>query len=402
MSKKKKLPIGSDQFAKVRELGQYYVDKTMLVAEFLESPDEEVTLITRPRRFGKTMNMTMMREFFDCTKDSKAMFDGLAIMETEYASEINTKPVIFFSFKGCTGTTKEELCAKLTVELLSAYSQYFQLIQAPDCDFQRMYELLKSRKTTHIDLSPALVVLVRAANHHFGKYPLLLIDEYDQPIMSSYEHGYRKELGEFFANFYGDALKGCAEAGRAVLTGIQRVAKESIFSKLNNISVFTVADKKYSGHFGLTHEETQALLEYYDLSLTKEVTDMYDGYNFTGTRMFNPWSVTRYADTKKLEPYWVNTSTNALIKEILGESPLHFKQRFDTLLTEGNVVTSADLDTSYAELQSEETLWGLLVNAGYVTIEATIQTASDVFILRIPNDEARKEFVGLIESYTCA
>ena len=238
----KALPIGNDQFRIVREKDYYYIDKTLLIKEFLELRDT-ASLITRPRRFGKTLNMTMLREFFDITRDSREIFKGLAIMDTKYASLINTKPVIYFSFKDCSGKTQDELKVRLSKEILKEYQRYAVIFESGSQDKRDVYvrifynnlEKLISCSMSFAELSAYVEELIRVVHDHYGAAPILLIDEYDQPVLSSYENGYRKELGDFFSSFYGSALKGNEYMDQALLTGIQRVAKESIFSKLNNI-----------------------------------------------------------------------------------------------------------------------------------------------------------------------
>ncbi|MCA5960630.1 AAA family ATPase [Blautia sp. RD014234] len=257
----KALPIGNDQFRIVREKDYYYIDKTLLIKEFLELRDT-ASLITRPRRFGKTLNMTMLREFFDITRDSREIFKGLAIMDTKYASLINTKPVIYFSFKDCSGKTQDELKVRLSKEILKEYQRYAVIFESGSQDKRDVYvrifynnlEKLISCSMSFAELSAYVEELIRVVHDHYGAAPILLIDEYDQPVLSSYENGYRKELGDFFSSFYGSALKGNEYMDQALLTGIQRVAKESIFSKLNNISIYTVIDECYSDKFGITKE----------------------------------------------------------------------------------------------------------------------------------------------------
>jgi hypothetical protein len=401
MTNYKKLPIKSDNFTEVRESGQYYADKTMLIAEFLNISGE-VEIITRPGGFGKTMNITMMRDFFDCTKDTKTLFEGLAIMETEYANKINTVPVIFLSFKDCCGAAKEEFRVNFIQELLVEYRRYSQLFSKPDKpqestensykkyalqDFYRMYELLESFSATYFDLSNALKVLIKAVKFHFNKYPLVLIDDYDHPILSSYEHGCHDEIRHFFVGFYGYAFEGHSELGRAVLTGIQRVAQDRpcLNPLFDNVSVSSVADCIYSQHFGFTAAETRELLKHYSLSLTPESEAMYGGYRIAGVQMYNPWSVIKYADTKTLEPYPISKSLISLIKDILENAGAHFKRDFNEFISDRKVTTVVDLTTSYTEYQSSGALWGLLVNAGCLTIEEKF--TYEIFTLRMTNNE---------------
>ena len=260
------LPIGIDSFRKIREEDKYYVDKTLMIRDFIQYGDE-VALITRPRRFGKTLGMTMLREFFDITADSKAIFEGLAIMNTDYANQINTRPVIFFTFKDCKGNSAESLLFDIGNVILGEYIKYnavfdgkADVANAYYRQFSMIYDMLLS-KTASMDFIKISITTLEQAVYEFYKIkPIVLIDEYDQPIISSFTNGYHDELQNFFSGLYGSALKGQDCLHRALLTGIQRVVKESIFSQLNNISVYTVTDSFYSSYFGFTEGEARELL----------------------------------------------------------------------------------------------------------------------------------------------
>lgn len=396
---KKKLPIGNDEFREVRELAYYYVDKSLMIKEFIEMGDK-VALIARPRRFGKTINITMVKEFFDIMADSQSLFENLAIMDTPYASQINTLPVIYLTFKNCRGATVEELVFTLKRELLREYLRYADVVaKLPMGSFDRenFYEILgtlKDKKSSYIYLTNCLVDLTCIVEACFKEKPILLIDEYDQPIMSSYEYGYHDELGAFFSTFYGSALKGNSNLRQALLTGIQRVAKESIFSQLNNPQIYTVIDREYAPYFGMTPSEVSHLLQEYGLELNDEVKNMYDGYQIGGYEMYNPWSILNYAKRGCLENYWVKTSSHFLVRKALSHADKNFWDRFDELATGMPTAVWLTLDTSFVERESNYSLWGLLANAGYITITERIDSNSA--IVRIPNDEVMAEFQMLI------
>ena len=396
----KPLPIGIDDFEKVRRGGYYYVDKTLMIRDFLEMRDE-VALIARPRRFGKTLNMTMLRDFFDITKDSSGLFRGLAIMDTEYGKQINSRPVIYFTFKNCKGASVEELSIQLKLALQEEYSRYYEVFAcAADqtafgvIRFRKTYENLMDQNVSYLHLSSALLDLTRAVYEHYGKKPILLIDEYDQPIMSSYEFGYHKEVGTFFSNFYGAGLKGNGFLDQALLTGVQRVAKESIFSQFNNPQVYTVADSQYALYFGLGEEETRELLAYYGLSLDAQVREMYDGYCIGGFHLYNPWSIMNYIKRGRLDNYWVNSSANFLVREALKKADRSFWSVFDKLTEGKEEMVWITLDTSFVERESNYSLWGLLVNAGYLTVQRFLD--SRTAIVKIPNGEVMAEFQVLV------
>ena len=396
----KPLPIGIDDFEKVRRGGYYYVDKTLMIRDFLEMRDE-VALIARPRRFGKTLNMTMLRDFFDITKDSLGLFRGLAIMDTEYGKQINSRPVIYFTFKNCKGASVEELSIQLKLALQEEYSRYYEVFAcAADqtafgvIRFRKTYENLMDQNASYLHLSSALLDLTRAVYEHYGKKPILLIDEYDQPIMSSYEFGYHKEVGTFFSNFYGAGLKGNGFLDQALLTGVQRVAKESIFSQFNNPQVYTVADSQYALYFGLGEDETRELLAYYGLSLDAQVREMYDGYCIGGFHLYNPWSIMNYIKRGRLDNYWVNSSANFLVREALKKADRSFWSVFDKLTEGKEEMVWITLDTSFVERESNYSLWGLLVNAGYLTVQRFLD--SRTAIVKIPNGEVMAEFQVLV------
>ena len=365
----------------------------------------EVALITRPRRFGKTLNMTMLREFFDISKDSQALFDGLKIMETEHANHINSMPVIYLTFKNCSGNSFEELEASLAEAMKEEYLRYAKLfgdlVDRKDdvyYAFFQIYEMLRENQVIDILLKNSLQILTKAASTFYQKNPLVLIDEYDHPLIKAHEKGFRKEFSELYGSFLGRALKGNEYLGHALVTGIQRVAKESIFSELNNFVVFTVLSESYSPFFGLTEVETRQILSYYGEELHEEVRSYYDGYVFAGINMYNPWSILYYLLERRLKPYWISTSTNALIKEAIQQADKDFSPTFETLIMDGEVEAVVNLEASFIELATTKTLWGLLINSGYLTV--TTAHASNRMSLRIPNMEVKDEFRGIVSTYT--
>jgi len=416
----KVLPIGTDSFRRVRENGYYYVDKTLLIRDFLDFKNE-VSLITRPRRFGKTLNMTMLREFFDICQDSSSLFNGLNIMGTEYASQINSRPVIFLTLKNCSGKTIEIMKNSLAHTIKNEYFKYEEILREQIDfgmpvyrEFYSIFEaLMKISDVTEVKdgimqvfqmsdemLKRSLVVLIQTLAKFYDKKVLLLVDEYDQPLIKAHEMSYREKFSkEVYGPFLGNALKGNDYLEQALLTGIQRVAKESIFSEVNNFTVYSVVRKKYASYFGLTTQETKDLLAYYDLELDENVTSYYDGYSFSGLDIYNPWSILSYADEKELQSYWVNTSTNGLIRESIINADEEFHNSFEKLIADGDVRLRLNLDASFFELAKTETLWGLLVNAGYLTV-THVDYDLMRFTVRIPNVEIKREFELIVSDYT--
>lgn len=396
---KKILPIGNDNFAEIREAGQYFVDKSLLIKDFLEMRDK-VALIARPRRFGKTLNMTMISEFFDITKDSRKLFDGLAVMDTDYADQINTRPVISLTLKDCRGKTAADLLDQLKEILAGEYARHEEVFRSCRVEtyavekFYKTFTRLKESTSPYSQISRSLYDLTQALYEHYKVKPLLLIDEYDQPIMSSYEYEYHDEIDWFFPVFYGSAMKGNTALEQALLTGVQRVAKESIFSQFNNPKVYTVMNRPYAEYFGLTEAETTMVLETYGLELNEEVRRQYDGYRIGGVEIYNPWSILNYADSGFLDHYWVNTSANFLVKQGLEKGSKSFWVSFDKLAAGNEETVWLTLDTSYAERGNDYSLWGLLVNAGYLTVTRRLNANSA--IVKIPNGEVMSEFQTIV------
>ncbi|MCL1990911.1 MAG: AAA family ATPase [Defluviitaleaceae bacterium] len=407
------LPTGIDDFRELREKNKYYVDKTLMIRDFIQY-DDKVALITRPRRFGKTLNMTMLREFFDLNKDSKEIFEGLAIMETEYARLINTKPVIYLTFKNCSGANMDDLKDSLASQMIKEYDRFAtEFKDKVDSErlayfaFYETYSALKQvlkarpkneRKISQVDthiFKRSLTTLIQAVSTFYDQHPILLIDEYDQPLINAHDENFREEFSKrIYADFLGEALKGNGYLGQNVLTGIQRVAKESIFSKLNNFVVYTVLDEMYAPYFGLTEVETKEALEQAELVLTDDVKRYYDGYVMGGIGIYNPWSILTYMLKKKLEPYWVNTSTNGLIKEAIPKADKGFHENFERLIRDKEVRISSNLEASFVELATPQTLWGLLINSGYLTVTKVF--LSGATRVKIPNQEVKKEFREIV------
>lgn len=396
-----KLAIGVQNFRDLREKQAYYVDKTHFIEEFLESW-YQITLITRPRRFGKTLNMSMLAEFLDCTKDSADIFEGTKISKSHFAGEMNQYPVIYLSFLNVKADHADALCKSLKDTVRAEYERYYQIIDNSSIpefekkEFQGIYESLCSktdRKNTENDIVRSIMVLCQVLKSHYGKKVFLLLDEYDTPFMSANSEGYYEEVRSILNGILSISLKGNSYLEKAVLTGIQRIAKENIFSGLNNLIVCTVQDQDYDDCFGFTEEEVRALLTYCKVEFTSELKNMYDGYHFGETDVYNPWSVSCYAARKKMESYWVNTSENSILRNALEAQGDSFKKDYETLVREGTVDTVVDFSMAYYETMDGASLWGLLVNAGIVTIDEVLD--EDYYRLRVPNLEVWKVFKEL-------
>lgn len=396
----KKIPTGIKSFRKLREENYYFVDKTLMIKDFLER-GSEVTLITRPRRFGKTINMSMMSEFFDITKNSKEIFKGTKIMDTPYASELNQYPTIFISFADAK-ENKETIVKFLKNQFQLEYSRYNYIFKDMDeyeeNDYRIVNEGIKNNQNgTLQDIEKALIFLMHRLKKYYGKDVVLFIDEYDTPFIEAKTGNFYQEIKGSLATLLRSSLKNSDDLKYAMLTGIQRVAKENIFSDLNNLVVCDVTDQRYASYFGFTNNETQELLEYYGLELNDEVKKMYDGYHIGNQDIYNPWSLLNYADTQKLISFWVNTSANSMIKNALKQADYTFKNQYDKLIKESKLDTYVSMQTSFFEEANNSTLWGLFVNAGYLTVTKEINLLKGKYRIEIPNEEVKQEFIKLTE-----
>lgn len=393
---RKAIPLGVVDYETLKNQNYFFIDKSMMIYDFLMRKST-VTLITRPRRFGKTINMSMMSSFFDITKDSKEIFKDTKIVETEYISEMNQYPTIFISFANAKND-KWNVVKEIKLQLRKEYDRYAHVFEQKMTVFeQNEYESLVQGLMTKNDgildnIIDALSFLMERLEKYYHKKVMVFIDEYDTPFIEAHVGGYYEELRGGLSSLLHNALKTSTSLHYAMMTGIQRVAKENIFSDLNNLVVCTVKDPEYSKYFGFTEEETKQTLEYYDLSFNDEVKSMYDGYHFGEHDIYNPWSILNYASRKVLEPYWVNTSSNTMIKKAISSSDEAFERGYEELIRNGKLETTVKMDTSFFEVNNTENLWGLLVNAGYLTLHKTISIQDSLYIIKIPNQEIQLEF----------
>lgn len=393
---RKAIPLGVVDYETLKNQNYFFIDKSMMIYDFLMRKST-VTLITRPRRFGKTINMSMMSSFFDITKDSKEIFKDTKIVETEYISEMNQYPTIFISFANAKND-KWNVVKEIKLQLRKEYDRYAHVFEQKMTVFeQNEYESLVQGLMTKNDglldnIIDALSFLMEQLEKYYHKKVMVFIDEYDTPFIEAHVGGYYEELRGGLSSLLHNALKTSTSLHYAMMTGIQRVGKENIFSDLNNLVVCTVKDPEYSQYFGFTEEETKQTLEYYDLSLNDEVKSMYDGYHFGEHDIYNPWSILNYASRKVLEPYWVNTSSNTMIKKAISYSDEAFERGYEELIRNGELETTVKMDTSFFEVNNTENLWGLLVNAGYLTLHKTISIQDSLYIIKIPNQEVQLEF----------
>ena len=399
--RKKAVPVGIEDFKELIQEGYYYIDKTLLIDEMLMNKSK-VTLFTRPRRFGKTLNMSMIKYFFDVKdkEENKKLFENLKVSNSEYMSEQGKYPVIFISLKDLKEDTWEECLESIKDIMYKIFNEYNFLREKLNVvekrQFDKIWEIIgneRNFKTSLLDLSNYL-------NKYYGEKVIILIDEYDAPIINAFDKGYYNEAISFFQTFYSSALKTNNSLKYGILTGITRIIKEGIFSGLNNLYVNTILSKDYSEYFGLLESEVIEMLEYFDMKYKiEEVREWYNGYIFGESKVYNPWSIVNYVREKKIKAYWANVSGNTLLENMLdhaGESVYDDLKRF----TDGESIEKYILDgtTIKSLLNNDDEIWQLLLYSGYLTkdekqkeIDVTSEY-TDVYNLRIPNKEIRKYF----------
>lgn len=385
------LGIGVSDFKEIIRENYFYVDKTKLIEELIED-GAKVQLITRPRRFGKTLNMSMLKYFYDIEEreENRKLFNGLYIEKSDVISEQGKYPVIYISFRDIKADSAEEMKSKLKNLISDLFEQYEylrdKLSERDRINFDKIYFGEEEG-----NYSNSLKNLCKYLKEYHNQEVILLIDEYDTPMVSAYEGGYYDEIKTLFTVLYGSALKDNIYLKKAVLTGIMRISKENIFSGLNNVNVNSILEKSFSEYFGLTEEEVENSLKEYNLeSKSEEVQKWYNGYNFGGTRVYNPFSITNFLKRGELMPYWVNTSSNALISKILKEADNSIFKELSKLFQGKEIEKNIDIYSNFNELRNTEQIWYLLVNAGYLTVVEEIDF--DEYSLKILNEEVHYFF----------
>ena len=404
MAQRRPLPMGISDFKEMREKNFYYVDKTLCIKELVEA-QSKVVLLPRPRRFGKTLTLSMLRYFFEKSSDSRAaLFEKLAIAQhPEIMKHQGRYPVIFFTFKETKNNSWESCYAKLAEVMSHVYKEHLYLLNASFFTHQERddFNAILEKKAQLTVLSSSLKNLSSYLEQYHEVKPIVLIDEYDAPVHSGYEHGYYDKIIDFIRSFLGAGLKDNIALNFCVITGILRIAKESIFSGLNNVVVYSLIHNKYAESFGFTQNEVDELLKVYDLiELSDEIKRWYNGYTIgDNTEIYNPWSIINFVNNRELAPYWLNTSDNVLIKKLVTQSPPEVKQEFELLLTGHVIEKKLSESIVLTSLEREEgTLWSLLLQTGYLSckeifLKGRVLTAH----LCIPNEEVRSFYDDLIE-----
>ena len=388
----KKIPIGVENFKEIINNNCYYVDKTKFIEEILND-GSKIKLFTRPRRFGKTLNMSTIKHFFDIknNEENRKLFSNLNIEKSVYIKEQGQYPVIFISMKGIKDITWEEAKSSLKILISKLYSEFKYLLDDLDeFDLPRFKKYLLA-DIDFANLKNALEFLTRVLYEKHKKEVILLIDEYDSPLISAYEHNYYDEAINFFKVFYGEALKTNDYLKMGIITGIIRVIKAGIFSDLNNLRVYSILDKQYSDFFGFTEKEVEKMLIDFNIEYNlPEVKSWYDGYKFGDTEVYNPWSILNFVQNRELEGYWIGTSGNFLIKEVLKDSNSEINISLEKLFNGEKIEEVITGNSDLSSLLSYHEIWELLLFSGYLTVDKKID--EDVYSLRLPNKEIRKFF----------
>lgn len=400
------IAIGVSDFRNIIANNCFYVDKTKFIEELVNDMTA-VHLITRPRRFGKTLNLSMLKYFYDIegNTENRKLFDGLYISNFLAMSEQGKYPVIFLSFKDVKADSSLEMIENIAILMKNLYDKFEyireKLNQSNLMEFDEIW-----LKKDNANLRGALLNLCSYLKEYYNQDVILLIDEYDTPMVSAYEHGYYDEIKMFFTTLYGSALKENPALKKAVLTGIMRISKENIFSGLNNVKVNSILEEDFAEYFGITEKEVEeSLIEYGLEERLPEVQKWYNGYIFGGVRVYNPFSITNFLDRKKIMPYWVNTSSNTLINKVLKEASSSIFEELSKLFQRETINKTIDVYSNFNELKNTEQIWYLLTNAGYLTPVEEIDFGK--YSIRIPNEEVHyfferdfiRNFLGSVDNF---
>jgi len=400
----KVISIGNQSFESIREKDNFYIDKTNFIREWWDN-DDTVTLITRPRRFGKTLNMSMLECFFSNKyKDRGDLFEGLEIWNDEkYRKLQGTYPVIFLSFAGIKQVKYNETVIKIKDELIRIYNEYDYIMKSGiyNTNEKMQYQSVCVGMSDTV-AQEALKNLSNYLSRYYGKKVIILLDEYDTPMQEAYVNGYWEELVAFTRSLFNSTFKTNPYLERAIMTGITRVSKESIFSDLNNLKVITVTSDEYSKCFGFTEDEVFAALDEQGLSSEKEKVKLwYDGFTFGDEKdVYNPWSIINFLDEKKYKTYWADSSSNGLVNELIRTGSAEIKKTMETLIAGGTVEKNIDEQIVFEQLKTnKDAVWSLLLASGYLRVE-TFRTEGrlnkKIYSLKLTNYEVEQMFGTMI------
>ena len=406
----KTVSIGKQDFASLREQNSLYIDKTDLIRAWWESRDD-ITLITRPRRFGKTLNMDMLKCFFSNQYAGRGdLFEGLSIWnEEKWRGLQGTYPVLFLSFAAVKADQLSEVKKQINMQIARLYEEHRYLL---DGDLLSENEKAMFRNVSmymeDAESSFSINLLCQYLYRYYGKKVIVLLDEYDTPMQEAYVHGYWDAFTSFLRSLFNATFKSNPYLERAVLTGITRVSKQSIFSDLNNLNVITTTSEEYTTYFGFTEQEVFQALEEFGLADKKElVKQWYDGFTFgSHTDIYNPWSITNYLDKKKIGAYWAATSSNTLINSLIQQSATDIKEKMETLLQEKEILVTFDEQIVFEQLQQDKNaIWSLLLASGYLKVLEVEQRGillEPWYHLKITNLETLGMFTGMFKGWFSA
>ena len=397
--------IGTSDFKKLRIKDYYYIDKTMYIKDILNNKSE-IVLVTRPRRFGKTLNMSMLKYYFDCTKkDSKELFQGLKILEQEekYTSKLGYYPVIYVTLKDAGLMNYNLMMMQLKTIMMEVYYEHRYVLEKEEMSEgeRKIFNRMLSAEANDIDIMNSLKILSKILYQYYNKPVILLIDEYDVPLQNAYIQGYYEEAVSFYRTFYGVTFKDNPYLEKTVITGVSRVAKESIFSGANNFDVYTVLDDEFSDDFGITEEEMEKAIQDFGIEEDrKEIKKWYDGYRIGNTEgIYNPWSILNYLKNKQLKQYWVNTSSNDLIKLVLKNSST-IKEKMERLLKDEEIEVPINLETIIVGIENnEDNIWGVMLGTGYLKVTEVVNLAEHIYKVKLPNYEIKLLFQQIINDW---
>ena len=397
--------IGESDFKILRIKKDYYIDKTKYIKDIIDNRSK-VLLITRPRRFGKTLNMSMLRYYFDCTKkDNKELFEGLKIMKQDekYTSKLGYYPCIYLTLKDAGLQSYELMIMQLRTLLMDIYYENRYLLEEAEMapGERNTFNKILLAEANEIEIINGIKMLSKIMSTYYNKPVMLFLDEYDVPLQNAYVEGYYEECIKFFKTFYGITFKDNPYLEKTILTGVSRVAKESIFSGANNFDVYTVLNDEFSDDFGITEEEMDKVIKDFEIQDKKEeIKKWYDGYKIGNTEgIYNPWSILNYLKNKELIPYWVNTSSNDLIKLILKNSAT-VKEKIEQLLRDEEIEVPINLETVIVGIEkNEENIWGLLLGTGYLKVTEVVDLAHGIYKVKIPNYEIKFLFQNIIREW---
>ncbi len=429
--KKKKLPIGFSDFKDVITGDYYYVDKTLFIKEIIDSGDK-ILLIPRPRRFGKTLNITMLRYFYDCCPDTWAtdsqpsspetgprsknpnahLFDSLAISRAgrEYLDKMGKYPVIYLSFREVKDSDWESCFENVKMLIQEEYLRHYYLLDSrklapPEQDYFRKITNLTGTKSDYANSLRKLLIFL---SRFYNRRAVILIDEYDTPVHAGYIHGYYDEIINFIRMFMGGGLKDTGQyLEKGVVTGIMRIAKESIFSDLNNLGVYTLLSKKFNPSFGFTEDEVKTMMEDFDaLDSLEQVQLWYNGYRFGGNVIYNPWSIINFLNDEEREskPYWINTSDNKMVDSLLSRGDVELRKELEQLIRGESIEKAIDENIILKDIDTDEdSFWSYLLMGGYLKQTAPRPDSGRIFYtLSVPNEEVKTTYQRIIRRFFTA